>query len=74
MKLTILVDNYVPNQNDLLGEPSFSCHIEDAGLKILFDTGLSGTPLRNAKRLKIDLSGPRASVRGDQDQGAVLAL
>ena len=56
MKLTILVDNYVPNQNDLLGEPSFSCHIEDEDLRILFDTGLSGTPLRNAKRLKIDLS------------------
>lgn len=56
MKITILVDNYVPNDKYLAGEPSFSCHIEHDGLKILFDTGISATPFRNAAKLKIDLS------------------
>jgi 7,8-dihydropterin-6-yl-methyl-4-(beta-D-ribofuranosyl)aminobenzene 5'-phosphate synthase len=56
MKITILVDNYVPNKIDLYGEPSFSCYIEDENLKILFDLGISPIPLENAKRLKIDLS------------------
>lgn len=56
MKITILVDNYVPNKYDLFGEPSFSCYLEDENLKILFDMGISNIPLKNAKRLKIDLS------------------
>lgn len=56
MKITVLVDNYVPNKYDLYGEPSFSCYLEDENLKILFDIGISDTPLKNAKRLKIDLS------------------
>ncbi len=56
MKITILVDNYVPNKFELCGEPSFSCYIEDENLKILFDAGISGFPLKNAKRLNIDLS------------------
>jgi len=56
MKITILVDNYVPNKIDLYGEPSFSCYLEDENLKILFDLGISNIPLKNAKRLKIDLS------------------
>ena len=56
MKITVLVDNYVPNTCDLYGEPSFSCYIEDENLKILFDAGISNIPLKNAKRLKLDLS------------------
>lgn len=56
MKLTILVDNYVPNVADLLGEPSFSCFIEDEEKKILFDTGFGAVPFRNARDLGIDLA------------------
>lgn len=56
MKITILVDNYVPNTYDLYGEPSFSCYLEEGDLKILFDFGISDAPIKNAKRLKIDLS------------------
>jgi len=56
MKITILVDNYVPNKSDLFGEPSFSCYIEDENIKILFDLGISNIPFKNAKRLKLDLS------------------
>ena len=57
MKATILVDNYVPNKYDLLGEPSFSCLIEDEQCKLLFDVGMSAIPFINAKRLKKDLTG-----------------
>ena len=56
MKATVLVDNYVPNKYDLLGEPSFSCLIEDQQSKILFDVGMSAIPFINAKKLKKDLS------------------
>ena len=56
MKITILVDNYVPNDKYLAGEPSFSCFIQHDDLRILFDTGISAMPLKNAAKLKIDLS------------------
>ena len=56
MKATILVDNYVPNKYALVGEPSFSCLIEDERLKILFDVGMSSVPFTNAKKLKLNLS------------------
>ena len=56
MKVTILADNYVPNKYELIGEPSFSCLIEDEKTKILFDVGMSGIPFDNAKKLKLDLS------------------
>lgn len=56
MKATILVDNYVPNKYALVGEPSFSCLIEEGKTKILFDVGMSSIPFNNAKKLKLDLS------------------
>lgn len=56
MKATILVDNYVPNKFELIGEPSFSCLVEADGLKILFDTGMSGIPFDNARKISLDLS------------------
>lgn len=56
MKITILVDNYVPNDKYLAGEPSFSCFIQHDDLRILFDTGISAMPMKNAAKLKIDLS------------------
>ena len=56
MKTTILVDNYVPNKYELVGEPSFSCLIEDEKLKILFDVGMSSIPFNNAKELKLELA------------------
>ena len=56
MKITVLVDNYIPNKYNLRGEPSFSCYIEQPKYKILFDLGLTSFPCDNAKKLKIDLS------------------
>ena len=38
-----------------LGEPALSFYIEDAGRKILFDTGYSDVFLRNAKKMGISL-------------------
>jgi 7,8-dihydropterin-6-yl-methyl-4-(beta-D-ribofuranosyl)aminobenzene 5'-phosphate synthase len=55
MKATILVDNYVQNKHELQGEPSFSCLLEDGGLRILFDVGYSSLPFRNARKMGIDL-------------------
>lgn len=57
MRLVILVDNYVPNQNDgIYGEPSFCCYIEDKDKRLLFDLGYSNTPYENAEKLNIDVS------------------
>lgn len=55
MKATVLVDNYVPNKYELIGEPSFSCLLESNGVIILFDLGYSKIPYDNAKKLKLDL-------------------
>jgi len=55
MKATVLVDNYVPNSKDLIGEPSFSCHVEHEGLRILFDLGFGKVPFDNARRMGLDL-------------------
>jgi 7,8-dihydropterin-6-yl-methyl-4-(beta-D-ribofuranosyl)aminobenzene 5'-phosphate synthase len=55
MKLTILVDNNTLINNYLLGEPAFSVYIEEAGKKILYDTGYTDIFIRNAQMMNIDL-------------------
>jgi len=56
MKLTLLCDNHTYIDRYYLGEPAFSCLIEDGENTILFDTGYSDVFIENAKRMGIDLS------------------
>lgn len=55
MKIRILTENTVYRRG-LLGEHGLSLLIEANGKKILFDTGQSDVYIKNAKRLKEDLS------------------
>jgi len=56
LSLTVLVDNTTLVDHDFCGEAGLSFFIETAGKKILFDTGLSGLFLTNAKKMGIDLT------------------
>jgi len=51
MKLTVLADNCTYTDQYLLGEPAFSCWLEDGETRVLFDTGYSDAFLRNAGTL-----------------------
>lgn len=55
MKLTVLVDNNTYIDQYYLGEPALSFYLEEAGQKILFDTGYSDVLLKNAEAMGIDL-------------------
>jgi len=55
LSLTVLVDNITFTDHDYCGEAGLSFLLETSGKKILFDTGLSGLFLANAKKMKIDL-------------------
>ncbi len=55
MKLKVLVDNNTYIDNYYLAEPALCFYIEDAGKKILFDTGYSDVFLRNADAMGIKL-------------------
>lgn len=57
MKLTVLCDNNTIIDRYYLGEPGVSFLIEDAGKKILLDTGYSDVFLHNAHIMGIDLKG-----------------
>ncbi len=54
IKLTVLCDNNTYIDRYYLGEPGFSCLIEDGRKKILFDTGYSSVALQNAVAMGID--------------------
>ena len=54
MKLTILSDNNTLIDQYLLGEPGFSCLIEDGGKRFLLDTGYFGVFARNAEALGLN--------------------
>ncbi|NDY56522.1 MBL fold metallo-hydrolase [Desulfovibrio sulfodismutans] len=56
MKLTVLADNTTLIERYFLGEPGLSLFLEADGSRILFDAGYSDVFLRNAERLRIDLS------------------
>lgn len=51
MKLTILSDNNTLIDQYLLGEPGFSCLVEDGGKRFLLDTGYFGIFAKNAEAL-----------------------
>jgi len=55
LSLTVLVDNTTLTDHDYWGEAGLSYLLETDGRKILFDTGLSGLFLANAKKMEIDL-------------------
>lgn len=55
MRLTILTDNKVHKNNNLLAEHGLSFYIEDNGKKILFDTGYSDVFIKNAQKKGINL-------------------
>ncbi|MFZ5812926.1 MAG: MBL fold metallo-hydrolase [Thermodesulfobacteriota bacterium] len=56
MRLTVLTDNATLIDRYFLAEPGLSFFIEDAGTRVLFDAGYSDVFLRNAEKLRIDLS------------------
>lgn len=56
MRLTVLVDNNTLIDRYFLGEPGLCYLIEDAGKKVLFDTGYSDVFIRNAHKMKIKLT------------------
>ena len=53
MKLTVLSDNNTLIDQYLLGEPGFSCLIEEGGRRFLLDTGYFGIFAKNAEILGI---------------------
>lgn len=57
MNLRILCDNNTYIDQYFLGEPAFSCYIEEGDARILLDVGYSDVFLRNAGKMGIDLSG-----------------
>lgn len=54
MKLTLLCDNHTYIDRYYLGEPAFSCLIEDGKNTVLFDTGYSDVFLENMRRMELD--------------------
>jgi len=55
MKLTVLIDNFVPINQYFLGEPGLSFLIEDGNTQVLFDTGYSDVFLRNADKMNVNM-------------------
>ncbi len=56
MRLTVLADNATLIDRYFLGEPALSLFLDDGGTRVLFDAGYSDVFLRNAEKLRIDLS------------------
>ena len=56
MKLTVLADNATLIDRYFLGEPGLSLFLEADGRRILFDAGYSDVFMRNAEKLRLDLS------------------
>jgi 7,8-dihydropterin-6-yl-methyl-4-(beta-D-ribofuranosyl)aminobenzene 5'-phosphate synthase len=56
MKLTVLADNNTFIDQYFLGEPAFSCLLEDGDFSLLLDTGYSDVFLKNADKLGLDLT------------------
>ena len=56
MKIVSLVDNHrLPHRNDLRTEPGLALCVFTQEQQILFDTGISGNFLSNARRLDVDV-------------------
>lgn len=56
MKLTVLVDNNSIIDRYFLAEPALCFLLEDGQRKILFDLGYSGIFIKNANKMKLDLT------------------
>ena len=58
LTISLLVDNYVLNEDYAQGEPGLSMHLRlDGGESLLFDFGMTGLFMRNARRMGVDLGG-----------------
>jgi 7,8-dihydropterin-6-yl-methyl-4-(beta-D-ribofuranosyl)aminobenzene 5'-phosphate synthase len=63
MKITTLIENTCPgDQSALHAEHGLSLHIHSGEKRILFDTGISGAFVDNARRLGIDLGSVNLAV------------
>lgn len=56
MKLTLLVENNSLYNTYYIAEHGFSAYMEDAGKKIVYDTGYSDAFIKNAEKMGIDLT------------------
>lgn len=56
LRIVTLMEDRLPVGSELVCEHGLSLYIEMNGIKILFDTGLSGNFIKNAEKLDIDLS------------------
>lgn len=76
MKLTLLADNNTFIDRYYLGEPAFSCLLEDGDFSLLLDTGYSDVFLQNADKLGLDLAGVSAVAlsHGHEDHTGGLPL
>ena len=57
LRITALMDNKPTEHKALIAEHGLSLYVEYEGLRILFDCGSGGNPMKNAHRLGIDLNG-----------------
>ena len=56
MQVTALIEDIKPDNSDLYSEKGLSIHIQRDDDNILFDTGVTGAFVDNARKLGIDLT------------------
>ena len=56
MKITVLTDNNSLIDRYYLAEPAFCLFIEEAGKRILFDTGYSDVFRKNGEKMGVDFN------------------
>lgn len=62
LRITTLVENSPGEHKSLVNEHGLSFHIDNGGNPLIFDTGQSDALVRNAARLRVDLSDVRRVV------------
>lgn len=62
LQITTLVENSPGEHKALVHEHGLSFHIDNGGSRLLFDTGQSDALIRNAARLRVDLTAVRKVV------------
>jgi 7,8-dihydropterin-6-yl-methyl-4-(beta-D-ribofuranosyl)aminobenzene 5'-phosphate synthase len=61
MRVTVLIENTLPENSDLTAEYGLSFYIQSGGHNLLFDTGLSGACFENARRLGLPIAAVEAA-------------
>src|SRR5262245_55005043 len=74
MKITVLIENLKNDSKDLMHEHGLSLYIQKDDSRVLFDTGITGNFITNAKKLGIALENIDAVVlsHGHHDHGGGL--